>query len=176
MSNIVINEKKVKYNLKEETPEEKLYEIIDTATTIFKRVLKSNDHPTELFDKLFKEYPDFAKSYPIVLRWMVFNRKYYSDVFEKYLRSIKKPFWGKRDDFLESQSTYVMMTERHRTHMSDKEAKKIKDQVYTMLKDENDKFDEDCKKATDIMKREKKEQTKERLRMIMEELKRHNMI
>lgn len=93
-----------------------------------------------------KQHPQFAKSYPIVLRYMCDMKLYHSDAFRKYLNGLKP--WKSLDDYLDSQAEYVYLLHKELNPKDESMAKKIKKTTRKALKEEHDYFQNNLEKIT----------------------------
>lgn len=90
-------------------------DIVNEATQMWKitksRKLKSGD--LEAADALMNEFrktnPEFCKSYPIVLRYMVQMQEFEPKALNLYLRKIKEHPWKDEKGYLDSQADYVVL-------------------------------------------------------------------
>lgn len=122
----------------------------------------------ELHSEIIKKYKDFGSMYPIVLRHIVYERKFYPDVMKKFLLHVSNHPIKNREESLEIQAEYLVYSMRHENPRTDvKRIYEYRNYVVKELK-ENDKKLELCiKEATEEMQRDKEagqQDRRERLR------------
>jgi ElaB/YqjD/DUF883 family membrane-anchored ribosome-binding protein len=94
-----------------------------------------------ILKKTRKKYPDFALSYPIILRYMCELKMYSPQVFEKFLDYIQNNPWQSENEYLDRMTHYVTLLYRHYyPELSKNKIKKIKAQVKKLLYEERDKL------------------------------------
>jgi hypothetical protein len=62
----------------------------------------------KLLQRYRRAHPEFARSFPVVLRWMVAAREYDAGVFAKWAVQNIKPTYKDRHEFLEVQGKYII--------------------------------------------------------------------
>lgn len=88
-------------------------DIVREANTIWKKVksqdidIRDVDATENYTNQLRKEHPEFAKAYPIVLRYMCQMREYKGSALKKYLQKIQAKPYTNEEEYLESQVDYV---------------------------------------------------------------------
>jgi hypothetical protein len=111
-----------------------------------------------LHDELHKQYQDFAYSFPIVVRWMVYAGEYSTKALRNYIQRIGAPVWKTRQDFLESQADYLLMLYRVRNPRSSAETRRsYRRSAIKFLKDEDEKFKEALEEADEEVEEARKE-------------------
>jgi hypothetical protein len=123
-------------------------ELLSLANNIFTEIKKSTTEKDKLFNELHLKYRDFAQSFPIVLRWMVYVQDYDVKTFKRYLIKIKSPSWSTRKDFLESQADYLTMLYFTRNPCCSKQKLSLYRQaMINQLLEEDKQFEEAYKEA-----------------------------
>jgi hypothetical protein len=90
-------------------------DIVAEAKQIYARfgnIMQSVDNQDEYkkcFEIVHKEHPDFTKSYPIVVRYIVQFHLFDETVMTKFLQRIEAHPWKSEEDFIESHGDYVFM-------------------------------------------------------------------
>lgn len=90
-------------------------ELVEIGEEILRRANTSGRSPEDhaatdaLMRELWEEYADFAKEFPLVIRWAVQRREYDPRAFRLYLEKVHKPFYKKRETFLKAQAEYLVM-------------------------------------------------------------------
>jgi hypothetical protein len=90
-------------------------DIVKESLDIWKKVLPHKptqltlDQSEDLLKKIRSEHDDFAKSYPIVLRYMCQLGMYHPKAMERWITKIKTKPWGSEDEFIECQADYVVI-------------------------------------------------------------------
>jgi hypothetical protein len=121
--------------------------IVQEANSIYREMKKANYQITdfEASDKftarMRKEHPEFAQSYPIVLRYICQMGEYKTSAFKKYLEHIAKNPWKSKAEYLESQCDYVVMLYKAtKSRWSVKDVANLRKNVHAMLKKEDEVF------------------------------------
>jgi len=141
-------------------------ELLSIANNIFVEIKKSTTEKDKLFNEVHLKYRDFAQSFPIVLRWMVYVQDYDAKTFKRYLTKIKSPSWPTRKDFLESQVDYLTMLYHTRNpRCSNQELSSYRKAMIDQLLEEDKQFEEAYKeseireeqirKASDLVRRQR---------------------
>lgn len=88
-------------------------DVVSEADLIWKivrsRKVKKDEEDDKLLEEMRKAHPDFALSYPIVLRYLCQFRSYNSKAFKQYLLHIKNNPWKSQSEYLDSQTDYVVI-------------------------------------------------------------------
>ncbi len=125
----------------------------------------------ELHDRLVKDHKDFASSYPIVTRVMVFEGFYVPKVMKNYFVHISNHPWKTREEFLERQAEYLVYVLRYRCPRT--ETKKIhayRNEMIKKLKQEDAEFIEAFKAIGEQMDKEMGQSKDDRRERILEML------
>lgn len=99
-------------------------EVVELAEEIFDAVQRAQvsgipspgdrEGGEALFERLRRQYHDFATSFPIAFRWMVQTGEYSSVAFARYLRHHVKLMYRDRGEFLDAQVEYLAMLYREK--------------------------------------------------------------
>jgi len=138
-------------------------ELVSEANVIWKKVtaeltnkMITEELTEELLGKIRAEHPEFCKSYPIVLRYMV-NMEYEASCFKKYLSKIEKYPWKSTNEYLDSQTDYVVMLYKTKhPHYDEKFIRNLKMTTRKMLQQEHDTFVKISEKYTNEVEKEDK--------------------
>lgn len=132
-------------------------QLVKVATDIFKRVRRSGLDPEDsedneaadaLYKKLWEEFKEFAKEFPIIFRWIVHRQKFSERPFRIYLQKHHKPMWKDRPEMLREQGEYlVYLWRKDHPDMSAKQLEAYRKHTQKHLKDEQEKFDKAAKVA-----------------------------
>lgn len=123
------------------------HELLNEARIIWDKVKASKINPRstecdKYYDALRNEYKNFAKSYPIVLRYMVHWRQYSEKAFVRYLGTLKVKPWKSQADFINSQSDYVVLLYKATTpHWDKKKVAELRKYVTDTLTEERAEFE-----------------------------------
>jgi hypothetical protein len=121
--------------------------IVNEAALIYKKMRAANYKITdyeaadEFTAKTRKEHSEFAQSYPIVLRYICQMQEFTRKSMTQYLKHIAQHPWKSHDEYLESQSDYVVMLYKSthpRWHV--KEIANLRKNILTLLKQEHESF------------------------------------
>ena len=131
-------------------------------------------------DRLHKSEPDFAQSFPLVLRWMVFAGEFDAAIFREYVYEFASTRPKSREDFRDLQVKYPvalwkakLARSRPGTH-DDKPARDavedFRTQLLKQLKDEDETFEKSVKEAEAEVARITSENAADRRRLLVEAL------
>jgi hypothetical protein len=150
--------------------------VLKVCNDIFSEIKTAYKNTTEVNEKfcddlhsdLIKNYKDFSSMYPIILRHMVYEKKFHNSVMKKFLIHVSNHPIKTRDDSLAVQTEYLVYQMRNEhPHLDKKRYNDYRDVVLKELR-ENDKKLEACiKEATEEMKKDKEmgqQDRRERLR------------
>jgi len=107
----------------------------------------------ELMEDMRKLYPEFCRSYPIVLRYMCQMNEYNSKTFRLYLGKIKAHPYTTQEEYLDSQTDYIVMLYKS-THprWNATDVSRLRVNIRNMLQQEHDtmkKYAEEFEKQVD---------------------------
>ena len=104
-------------------------------------MLQDTKRTDELIAHIHREYKDFSKSYPIVIRYMCQMGQYHSKALQRYLIHIKNHPWTTEDSYIESQADYVVMLYKvlHKNYKPST-VTDLHDTVLSLLKKERTEF------------------------------------
>jgi hypothetical protein len=131
---------------------------IDEAAAIyadFKHRLYKDDSFKELgdddrLDFFQRRYAKFAKTFPIVIRYMVQLRRFSTRAFKKFIEIMKKKPYRSEDEFCKRQADYVKLLYMETTNTHNvKESQRVWKKTYEMLTEEIKAF----KKAEEVVKK-----------------------
>lgn len=120
--------------------------IVNEATQMWKESKRRNikfgdlDAADALMNEFRKSNPQFCKSYPIVLRYMVQMKQFSPDALRKYILKIKENPWKNEEDYINSQADYAVLLYKATTRWNKTEASRIHTGVKLMLKRETEIF------------------------------------
>lgn len=118
--------------------------VVNEATSIYilsKAVPYDENSREQFMSKMNKLHPQFSKSYPIVLRYIIMLGAYSPKVFKLWLQKIALTPWRNEEEYLEAQVTYISNLYRHvnpRAKTSD--IVHHRDGIRKMLLDEHKQF------------------------------------
>lgn len=88
--------------------------------------------------RIHTEHSSFAKSYPIVLQYMVRGRQFRKRAFKRWLRYIVQNPWKDEEQYLEAQGEYVVYLYREENpRAGPDEARSVRENVVNNLKQEH---------------------------------------
>lgn len=94
----------------------------------------------KLLQRYRREHPDFARSFPVVLRWMVAAREYDAEIFAKWALQNIKPTYKDRHEFLEVQGKYIIDLRAGKERLRGKRRDALKRSVLDSLAREEAQF------------------------------------
>jgi len=140
-------------------------DVLALAATVWEEVRGSGVDPKDekendrYLTRLRAKYSDFAKTFPVVFRWMVQTKEYEAKAFERFLKTKVKVMYADRKEFLAAQAEYLVLLYKQRNPRS--EGKKVvayRAAVIKMLeKDEKifmeakDQIDDEVKKLDETI-------------------------
>ncbi len=132
----------------------KCVKVIKTA----KPYIISEETADQLLADMRRQHADFAKAYPIVLRYMCQMQRFHINAFKKYLLRVQQNPWKSQEEYLDSQTDYCVLLYKETTpRWNQREVAHIRTQTRKMLQDEHDTFkkytEEYSKKVEDDEKR-----------------------
>lgn len=124
-----------------------LEEVLGHARNLWREVLAA-DAPTadggacdRLRERLGEAHADFAKSFPVVFRWMVDRRQFDEKAFERFLRGHVKTLYRDRHEFLAAQGEYLHLLYRAlNPRAGSAQLSRYRDAVDKALKEEDESF------------------------------------
>jgi hypothetical protein len=148
----------VKQSQDRKTPDE----LLEIAVEIWTKV-KEEDIPTDsekecetLYKELLFEYRDFMSTFPLVVKWMVFMRKFRKSSFKKFIEyNIRHPVKSE-EDFTNNQAEYAVLifeadNREHRSftyqdvYAYRAQTRKMLKEEFDMLKHAGEQADEEIK-------------------------------
>lgn len=99
------------------------------------------DRADEFMNKMRKEHREFAQAYPIVLRYMCQMQQFHVGALKKYLNYIKEHPWKNHEEYLDSQTQYVIILYKE-THSrwNRTQVDNLRRNIRKLLGDEHKKF------------------------------------
>ena len=103
---------------------------------------------SNMLERLHKREPDFAQSFPLVLRWMVYVGEYDSETFRAYLTKFAENRPKSREEFRSLQVDYpVALWKMHNPRHDGEALKKFRSSLLDQLKEEDELFEKSVKEA-----------------------------
>jgi hypothetical protein len=133
------------------------HRIFNDITDAYKKTTKIDEEFCDnLHSDIIKKYKDFSSVYPIVLRHMVYEQKFYPDVMKKFLLHVSNHPVKNREDSLAVQAEYLVYSMRHENKRCDvNRIYEYRNYVLKELQDNDKKLELCIKEATEEMKRDK---------------------
>lgn len=145
----------------------------------------SDKELSKALDELHQAEPDFAQSFPLVLRWMVFAGEFNAEVFREFLTKFAAAKTKSRDEFRELQVEYpVAIYKSHwaKSNPGAHDDKTVRDrvqdfrsQLLKQLKEEDELFEKSVKEAEAEVARVTAENAADRRRLLLERLREMNL-
>jgi hypothetical protein len=124
---------------------------------------------SKMLERLHKREPDFAQSFPLVLRWMVHVGEYNSEIFRTYLTKFAETRPKTREEFRSLQVDYpVALWKSHNPRHDGEALKKFRTSLLDQLKEEDELFEKSVKEAEAEVARVSAENTADRRRLLAE--------
>lgn len=147
-----------------------LADVCAEANLIWKKclaVFKSRGMEESTCDQLLsdmrKQHPEFAKAYPIVIRYQCQTGRYHPQAFKKYMKYIVAHPWKNQSEYLDSQATYCMILYKETTPKWDKnKAQFIYTQTRELLQKEHDTFKDYSEKYQKVVEEDETRHASER--------------
>ena len=145
-------------NEKDVTPEVVAEEAQSMWKKVRKSIRKKSETVDELFQRMWKEHPQFCQAYPTVMGEMVQGR-YPQKAFEKYLKYLSNQKWAtSRDTWLRSQAHYNCILYKHIVpHYNIKDANAAEEHTYQALKKEDESWEENAAEVQREIEQEKQQ-------------------
>ena len=156
----------------------------DVEDTIKKEIVKwdtlTNKQKLEPF---VEKYKTFSNSFPIILKYMVFEKQYNNIAFKRFLKKCRDnvPPQGAKhaeieDVKFQNQSSYIQYlyeeaVKSGKGHINNKISKKIFNDAYNHLRKEKKSFEEKYEETKEKIEEEKKENTKLLLAELLNKIK-----
>ncbi len=158
----------------EKTPDE----IIKEANIIWRKVgnrkllIDDEDGRGDLLVEMQREHINFARAYPIVLRFMCSLSKFSTKAFKYYLCKIKNNPWKNETEYLDSQVDYLVLLYKETNRgWTPQMVNNYKDTMRKTLQTEHDDMKKIGKEQSEFVKKlqkEREENQTEILRMFYE--------
>lgn len=139
-------------------------ELIKEANAIWRKVRSAkvsveNYHEcTTLLSKMQSEHINFARAYPIVLRFMCELNKYAESAFKQYLVKLKNAPLKTEDDYINSQVDYlVLLFKQTNRGWKPAHVENYRSDMYKILKDEHDDMKKRAQEVSEKVEQLKKE-------------------
>ena len=156
----------------------------DINDTIKENYNKWNEmNEKQKLDPFIDKYPDFSKSYQLVLKYMIFNLQYNSNAFKRFLERCRKNIPSAtakhaeiQDIRFQNQASYVLyLYEEYQNsknqHINKKTSQRLFDETLKNLRKEKKEFEKKYKEAKNKIESEKIEQGKEVLSNLVTQIK-----
>lgn len=137
-------------------------QVLDESNKMWSKVRESKksrnpEDEDALYQRLWKEHPQFCQAYPLVVGEMVQGRFHYK-AFRTYLKYLSKGAWAKsKDDWLRSQAHYNCILYKHIVpHYNIKDANAAEEHAYQALKREDASWEENAAEVQREMEEEKR--------------------
>lgn len=128
--------------------------IVAEASAIWAEMRKSGiklgdlEAGDEFMAKMRKAHPEFAKSYPVVLRYICQMQEYSPVILKRWLRKINVKPWLNEKEYYAAQADYVVMLYKN-AHPNARKAnvRQLRANVQRILEDEAEQFKSVAKSA-----------------------------
>lgn len=99
------------------------------------------DAADKFMSEMHREHKAFSQAYPIVLRYICQMQQFHAGALRKYLNHIREHPWKNNDEYLDSQTHYVILLYKE-THKrwNRTQVENLRKNIRSMLKSEHDKF------------------------------------
>jgi hypothetical protein len=98
-----------------------------------------------------QKYQSFNRQHPLILMYMVRFRTYKVKAFERYINKVADTKMGDKDAFLCRQADYVcLLWKECNSNWGQKEAKKVWEEAYLLIKADSDNYKESQDKAREL--------------------------
>ncbi len=128
---------------KDVTVDDIINESIEINKKLQQRKLTPGDMEAadQFLAEMRREHKQFADAYPIVLRYMCQMQQFHAHAFRKYLMYIAEHPWKGHDEYMDSQTHYVVLLykETHR-RWNKTQVENLRKNVRKLLQDEHEKF------------------------------------
>lgn len=95
----------------------------------------------ELYEQLWAAHRDFATSFPIPLKWMVYERKYDERAFVRFLGDYAENAFNRtRKEFLDVQAGYLVLLRKSQGPVSVRALNKYREAVKKSLQEDDELF------------------------------------
>lgn len=124
----------------------------------------SEEESKKRFNRLWSKYTEFAREFPLIFRWTVYNYEFEARAFRAYIRNNHKPMWKDRREMLKAQSEYLVHFWRIKNpRAGGKALARYRTNLVKKVLEEQDEFEEAVKECEEIVEENKKKRT-ERIR------------
>ncbi|ARA72192.1 hypothetical protein BNJ_00372 [Kaumoebavirus] len=145
-----------------------LFRVIKTGEA-FKEDPKLKDNKEAQFDFLKKKYPNFARAYLIVLKYMVDERKYSPKAFKKFLVKLYANKTKGIEGYVERQADYAMFLYMAlNPRYSDVEARRTWQYTYDVMMAQYKDIDKKYAEAKAELQKQKDDAKEEKKRNILQ--------
>ena len=124
---------------------------------------EQNDYLETLLRHFHEEHKEFARTFPIVLRYMVQLQRYSEKAFVRYVKRLKKHPYKTEEEYCRRQSEYIqyLHMELHPSSKK-KENEKVRKDAYKLLLEELAAFKKAKKQADEKQQKNNKNNSIER--------------
>jgi hypothetical protein len=155
-------------------------DIVNEAIEINKKLQQRKIAPGDLeaadkfLSEMRREHKQFADAYPIVLRYMCQMQQFHAKALRKYLLQIREHPWKGQNEYLDSQTNYVIILYKI-THprWNKTQVENLRKNVRKMLQDEHEEFTRLADKYKDEVEHEETVYQKSREETMHEFYKKH---
>nr|QQV29659.1 hypothetical protein K-LCC10_0404 [Kaumoebavirus] len=144
-----------------------LFKVIKTGE-VFKDDPKLKDNKEGQFEYLKKKYPNFARAYLIVLKYMVDEKKFSPKAFKKFLVKLYANKNKGIEGYVERQADYAMfLYQALNPRYSDVEARRIWQYTYDVMMSQYKDIDKKYAEAKAELQKQKDEAISEKKKNIL---------
>jgi len=114
----------------------------------------TNAQLDKLYRRLWEDYKEFSRDYPIVFRWIVYHQVFDEKAFKAYMRNNHKPMWKNREEMLKEQGEYLVYLWRIKNRKAGtKRLQEYRQWLRKHLAEENELFEKVAKEADEEHKK-----------------------
>lgn len=104
-----------------------------------------------IFKRAFERFPDYAKEFPVIFRWVASSASLCEKAFRAYIKTNHKPFWKDREEMLVQQVEYLVYTYRiENRKCSGARLDRYRQSVKKQVLEDKENFDKAVKEAEEI--------------------------
>lgn len=114
----------------------------------------TNAQLDKLYRRLWEDYKEFSRDYPIVFRWIVYHQVFDEKAFKAYMKTNHKPMWKNREEMLKEQGEYLVYLWRIKNRKEGtKRLQEYRKWLRNHLSEENELFEKVAKEADEEHKK-----------------------
>lgn len=122
---------------------------------------KDNPEVDKLYKRLWEEFKDFAKEFPLIFRWTVQTMTYEERAFRAYIKKNHKAMWKDRKEMLIAQVQYLVYCYRiQHPRESAKALGAYSENVRKKVLEEQEQFEKAAKEAEEECEKNEKARTR----------------